>query len=145
MGYMLGIGDRTPFTILFMKSGGLIHIDCGSYFDEARSGKKWPEIVPFRLTRMMVKVLGISGVDGIYTITANLVMSVVRRNQTALSAFLDLFQGVGVEAVGKVSEKLNGREFGPELSSELHVKRLIEDATNEENLMSMPADWWPHW
>lgn len=54
VGYILGIGDRHPSNILLhRKSGKVIHIDFGDCFEAAKRRKFFPELIPFRLTRMM--------------------------------------------------------------------------------------------
>jgi hypothetical protein len=85
---------------------------------------------------MMVKVLGISGVDGVYSGAASLAMEMMKRGQAALSVFVNLFDGESEEAFERVRERLR---------EEKDVKELIASATNRENLWRMPADWWPHW
>ena len=58
MGYILGLGDRHPSNIMMdRKTGNLIHCDFGESFDVARDREKFPETVPFRLTRMMRKAM----------------------------------------------------------------------------------------
>jgi phosphatidylinositol kinase/protein kinase (PI-3 family) len=153
VGYLIGLGDRHPCNILFMKnSGNVVHIDFSDCFDKARCRTHVPEQVPFRLTRMMIKALGISGVEGVFKMTANFVMNLMRRNQTSLLAFLDIFRK---DIVGKcdpenyerVKKKLNGRELEgiDEISPEDQVELLIREATNEWNLCRMYVGWKPLW
>jgi phosphatidylinositol kinase/protein kinase (PI-3 family) len=59
VGYVIGLGDRHPSNLLVDKaSGQIIHIDFGDCFERAALRSFLPEIVPFRLTRMMVKAMG---------------------------------------------------------------------------------------
>ena len=44
------------------KTGKIIHIDFGDCFKVAMKRDKFPEKVPFRLTKMLVKALEASGV-----------------------------------------------------------------------------------
>ena len=56
MGYLLGLGDRHPSNLMLDRySGKLLHIDFGDCFEASMHREKFPEKVPFRLTRMMVK------------------------------------------------------------------------------------------
>ena len=53
--------------------------------------EKFPEKVPFRLTRMLVKAMEACGIEGIYRHTCNTVMRVLRDNKESLLAVLDSF------------------------------------------------------
>ena len=93
MGYLLGLGDRHPSNLMLDRySGKLLHIDFGDCFEASMHREKFPEKVrtrawlsagwaicsrsqtrinpllrtqvPFRLTRMMIKAMEVSGVEG---------------------------------------------------------------------------------
>ena len=69
VGYLLGLGDRHPNNFITDKqSGKIIHIDYGDCFEIAIKRNKFPEKVPFRLTRMIVKALGVSKIEGTFRI-----------------------------------------------------------------------------
>lgn len=53
--------------------------------------QSFAEAVPFRLTRLMVKALGVTGVDGAYRITCENVMKLLRRNRENLITILETF------------------------------------------------------
>lgn len=60
--------------------------------------EKYPERVPFRLTRMLVKAMEACGIEGVYRHTCNVVMRVLRENKEyylykyrSLLAVLDSF------------------------------------------------------
>ena len=56
----IGLGDRHCSNIMLdRQSGKLVHIDFGDCFEVAMLRDKFPEKVPFRLTRMMVKAMGV--------------------------------------------------------------------------------------
>jgi phosphatidylinositol kinase/protein kinase (PI-3 family) len=58
VGYILGLGDRHPSNLLLERaSGRVIHIDFGDCFEVAALRERFPERVPFRLTRMLVKAM----------------------------------------------------------------------------------------
>lgn len=65
VGYLLGLGDRHPSNLMLDRySGKLLHIDFGDCFEASMHREKFPEKVPFRLTRMMVKAMEVSGIEG---------------------------------------------------------------------------------
>jgi hypothetical protein len=54
--------------------------------------EKFPEKVPFRLTRMLVKAMEACGIEGVYRHTCNIVMRVLRDNKEYHNPFnLDLY------------------------------------------------------
>ena len=54
VGYILGLGDRHPSNLMLDRiTGKVIHIDFGDCFEIAMHREKYPERVPFRLTRML--------------------------------------------------------------------------------------------
>ena len=91
-GYILGLGDRHPSNIMMeQKSGKIFHIDFGDCFEVAQKRRKFPEKVPFRLTRMLIQALEISGIEGIFRITCENVMRVLRNNKDSLVGILTTF------------------------------------------------------
>ena len=70
VGYILGLGDRHPSNIMLDRfSGKIVHIDFGDCFEIAMRREKFPERVPFRLTRMLIKAMEVSGIEGNYRTT----------------------------------------------------------------------------
>jgi serine/threonine-protein kinase mTOR len=55
------------------------------------SREKYPERVPFRLTRMLVKAMEVSGIEGSYRSTCERTMSVLRGSRDSLVAMLEAF------------------------------------------------------
>jgi len=63
VGYILGLGDRHPSNILIERSSGkVVHIDFGDCFEVAMHREKFPETVPFRLTRMLTHAMEVSNI-----------------------------------------------------------------------------------
>ena len=88
-GYILGLGDRHLNNLLMSrKNGQIIHIDFGDCFEVAMKRDKFPEKVPFRLTRMLIKALGITEIEGIFRITCEKIMHLLRKNRDSLMAIL---------------------------------------------------------
>ncbi|EJD41220.1 atypical/PIKK/FRAP protein kinase [Auricularia subglabra TFB-10046 SS5] len=92
VGYVLGLGDRHPSNILIDRaSGKVIHIDFGDCFEVAMHRDKFPEKVPFRLTRMLIHAMEVSGIRGSYKNTCDITMLVLRNNRESLLAVLEAF------------------------------------------------------
>ena len=47
-------------------NGNIIHVDFGECFDVAVEREKFPEKVPFRLTRMMIRAMEVTGTEGFH-------------------------------------------------------------------------------
>ncbi len=92
VGYILGLGDRHPSNLMLdRKTGKIIHIDFGDCFEVAKHRDKFPEKVPFRLTRMLVNAMEVAGIEGNYRLTCEKVMTVLRENRDSLVATLEAF------------------------------------------------------
>lgn len=53
--------------------------------------EKFPEKIPFRLTRMLVNAMEVTGIEGTYRKTCESVMHVLRKNKDSLMAVLEAF------------------------------------------------------
>ncbi|KAL3477332.1 armadillo-type protein [Aspergillus californicus] len=92
VGYVLGLGDRHPSNLLLDRmTGRVVHIDFGDCFEVAMHREKYPERVPFRLTRMLTFAMEVSNIEGSYRITCEAVMRVLRENKDSLMAVLEAF------------------------------------------------------
>ena len=92
VGYILGLGDRHPSNLMLDRiTGKIIHIDFGDCFEVAMHREKYPERVPFRLTRMLTFAMEVSNIDGSYKISCEAVMRVIRQNKESLMAVLEAF------------------------------------------------------
>ncbi|KAI8322743.1 hypothetical protein GQ54DRAFT_141261 [Martensiomyces pterosporus] len=91
-GYLLGLGDRHPSNIMMHAwTGKVVHIDFGDCFELAVHREKFPEKVPFRLTRMIIMPMEVSTIEGSFKFTANHTMRVLRANRDSLMAVLEAF------------------------------------------------------
>ena len=64
VGYLLGLGDRHPSNIMISrKDGKIVHIDFCDIFEINSTRRRFPEKVPFRLTRMLQIALGSDLID----------------------------------------------------------------------------------
>uniref|UniRef100_A0A5K3EUT4 Serine/threonine-protein kinase TOR n=5 Tax=Mesocestoides corti TaxID=53468 RepID=A0A5K3EUT4_MESCO len=92
VGYILGLGDRHPSNLMLCReTGKIVHIDFGDCFEVAMMREKYPEKVPFRLTRMLVAAMEVTGIDGVYRHTCETVMQLMRDNRDSLLAVLEAF------------------------------------------------------
>lgn len=58
IGHILGLGDRHPSNLMLGRSSGkVVHIDFGDCFEVAMHREKFPEKIPFRLTRMLTRAM----------------------------------------------------------------------------------------
>ena len=90
VGYILGLGDRHPSNLMLDKiTGKIIHCDFGDCFEVAMHRDKYPERVPFRLTRMLTYAMEVSNIEGSFRITCENVMRVLRDNKDSLMAVLE--------------------------------------------------------
>jgi FKBP12-rapamycin complex-associated protein len=90
VGYILGLGDRHPSNMMLDRiTGKIIHIDFGDCFEVAMHREKYPERVPFRLTRMLTFAMEVSNIEGSFRITCEHVMRVLRDNKESLMAVLE--------------------------------------------------------
>ncbi|KAJ9649752.1 phosphatidylinositol kinase- protein kinase tor1 [Coniosporium tulheliwenetii] len=92
VGYILGLGDRHPSNLMLDRvTGKIIHIDFGDCFEVAMHREKYPERVPFRLTRMLTYAMEVSNIEGSYRTTCEHVMRVLRDNKESVMAVLEAF------------------------------------------------------
>lgn len=92
VGYILGLGDRHPNNIMLQKSTGhIVHIDFGDCFEVTMTREKFPEKVPFRLTRMLRNAMDISGIDGSFRWFSETSMSVLRKGSHSVLALMQAF------------------------------------------------------
>ncbi|KAL4269010.1 Serine/threonine-protein kinase TOR [Pleurotus pulmonarius] len=92
VGHILGLGDRHPSNLLLERATGkVVHIDFGDCFEVAMHREKFPEKVPFRLTRMLTHAMEVSGIEGSFRRTCEISMRVLRDNKESLMAVLEAF------------------------------------------------------
>ncbi|KAF7639171.1 hypothetical protein Mgra_00001404 [Meloidogyne graminicola] len=92
VGYILGLGDRHPSNLMLDRlSGKIVHIDFGDCFEVAMKREKYPEKIPFRLTRMLIQSMEVTGIDGNYRLTCERVLRLLRANNDSILAVLESF------------------------------------------------------
>jgi serine/threonine-protein kinase mTOR len=129
VGYILGLGDRHPSNLMLNRvTGKILHIDFGDCFEVAMIREKFPEKIPFRLTRMLCNAMEVSGIEGNFRYTCERVMEVMRENKQSLMAVLEAFVH---------DPLLNWRFFSS--SPELNTKGVINPDRDNPSVMSVSS------
>ena len=151
-------------------TGDVVHIDFGDCFDVAVVRKKFPEHVPFRLTRQLTNVMDVGGAKGIFCLICNHAMKVMRADCLSLTAVLealvhDPLMGICVclpkfcweprrpmneterYVLPLIRDKLAGRDVlsGSTAFVEAQVSILIDQAQSQLNVCQMFFGWCPFW
>lgn len=91
IGYIIGLGDRHLDNVLVnLKTGEVVHIDYNVCFEKGKT-LRVPEKVPFRLTPNLRAALGVTGVEGVYRLTCEHVLRVLKSGQETLLTLLEAF------------------------------------------------------
>ncbi|KAK6341722.1 serine/threonine-protein kinase M1, variant 2 [Orbilia brochopaga] len=165
VGYILGLGDRHGENILYDEATGETqHVDFNCLFDKGLTFEK-PERVPFRLTHNMVDAMGLTGYEGPFRRSSEIVMRVLRLNEESLMTVVETFlhdplvEWLTVkkrrtpniskvpdnprDVLESIENKLRGLHAGDPipLSVEGQVQELIQQAVSVENLVHMYIGW----
>ncbi|KAL9089004.1 MAG: hypothetical protein Q9159_002807 [Coniocarpon cinnabarinum] len=128
VGYILGLGDRHPSNLMLDRvTGKIVHIDFGDCFEVAMHREKYPERVPFRLTRMLTFAMEVSNIEGSFRTTCENVMRVLRDNKESLMAVLEAFVHDPL-----LTWRLNTRESPPEPSFRSERRESLFGVGNPE-------------
>ncbi|CAJ0937995.1 unnamed protein product [Ranitomeya imitator] len=91
VGYIIGLGDRHLDNVLIdMTSGEVVHIDYNVCFEKGKS-LRVPEKVPFRMTQNIQSALGVTGVEGVFRLSCEQVLHIMRRGRETLLTLLEAF------------------------------------------------------
>lgn len=158
LGYVLGLGDRHPSNFMIDRnSGDVVHIDFGDSFEVARNRVLFPEMIPFRLTRMVSQAFGACGIDGEFFHVSLRVMMLIRENCNSLVSVLEIFVQEPIadgeaklqapEVMKRIWNKIRGSDFEDNvvLPVEKQVRRLISEALDDYNLAKLYSGWKPLW
>ncbi|TGZ62758.1 hypothetical protein CRM22_007276 [Opisthorchis felineus] len=122
VGYVLGLGDRHTENILFdSTTGSVVHVDFSCVFNNGLT-LPWPERVPFRLTRNMVRALGPTGFEGIFRRCAEAVMRLLRHE---IDPLLAVFRPLYFDALVEQGGNTRGSGAGTEASGK--IRRTAQD------------------
>ncbi|KAF8469032.1 hypothetical protein BDZ91DRAFT_776018 [Kalaharituber pfeilii] len=165
VGNVLGLGDRHGENILLDETNGdTAHVDFNCLFDKGLTFEK-PEMVPFRLTHNMVDGFGVSGYEGPFRRSCEVVTRILRLNEATLMTVLEAFlYDPAVDMNVRKARKHAGLSKAPDnpkdvldgirtkiqglfpgegmpLSVEGQVQELIRKAVASENLCKMYIGW----
>ncbi|KQK13313.1 hypothetical protein BRADI_1g09310v3 [Brachypodium distachyon] len=125
VGHILGLGDRHLDNILMdFSNGDVVHIDYNVCFDKGKR-LKIPEIVPFRLTQTIESALGLTGVEGVFRVTCETVLSALLKNKDIILMLMEVFvwdpliewtRGNMQDEAGIAGEEKKGMELAVSLS-----------------------------
>ncbi|XP_068192330.1 serine/threonine-protein kinase SMG1 isoform X2 [Antennarius striatus] len=91
VGYIIGLGDRHLDNVLIdMTTGEVVHIDYNVCFEKGKS-LRVPEKVPFRMTHNIETALGVTGVEGIFRLSCEQAVQMMRRGRETLLTLLEAF------------------------------------------------------
>jgi len=91
IGYVIGLGDRHLDNLLVdFKRGEIIHIDYNVCFEKGAK-LRIPEKVPCRLTQNMVNVFGVTGTDGLFRLSCERTLEILRSGKETLLTLLEAF------------------------------------------------------
>jgi FKBP12-rapamycin complex-associated protein len=166
-GYLLGLGDRHMMNIMMKtKTAKLVHIDFGDCFEVAQNREAFPEKVPFRLSRQLINALEVAGINGTFRSSCQMIASLLRQNIDQIIGLLSVFtydplkqwssgavmgsseqSPEAVRFMGRIIDKLQGNDFEGRmnLTVEMQVDLLIEQATAGRNLCQMFKGWYAWW
>ncbi|CAI5760055.1 unnamed protein product [Candida verbasci] len=143
IGYIIGLGDRHLENILiFENSGGILHIDFDCIYDKGKT-LPTPEIVPFRLTQNIVDGFGMTGVEGVFRISAELTMKILRMNENVVLNLLQTYS-TSKDQLNTIKRKLQGfvnHDDALPMSVQGQVDVLIQEAISTERLAQMYGGW----
>ncbi|KXZ49313.1 PI3kinase-like protein [Gonium pectorale] len=89
VGHLLGLGDRHPDNILLEgREAGVVHIDYNVCWEKGTK-LRVPEVVPFRLTQMLVSALGVGGLEGPFRAACEATLACLRRRREAIASLVE--------------------------------------------------------
>jgi FKBP12-rapamycin complex-associated protein len=91
----------------------------------------FPEKVPFRLTRMLVNAMEVSGIEGNFRNTCEVVMGVLRENRDSLMAIFEAF--VSDPVITWRLEQPEEKKDGPRKDGSGSPEQDAADAEDEDN------------
>ncbi|EDQ84433.1 uncharacterized protein MONBRDRAFT_30238 [Monosiga brevicollis MX1] len=125
--YILGIGDRHLSNVMVdLRTGGLIGIDFGHHFGSATYLLPIPELMPFRLTRIMEQALQPHTRNGLIKHVMCHVLTALKARRSDLLAVIQIFATEPTLDWQQNAKKVIKQEEGEELQVENYATRNLE-------------------
>ena len=91
IGYVIGLGDRHLDNVLInLRTGQVVHIDYNICFEKGYN-LRVPEKVPFRMTQNIQNALGLTGCEGLFKLSSQQVLNILRQKRETLLTLLEAF------------------------------------------------------
>ena len=156
--YFVGLGDRHPGNLMLNRDSFVItNIDFGDGFETARLRDRLPEIVPARLTKVLLNGLSQRTFHLAFLPRVADFIRLFRKNKGVFKVLFEVFAQDPVELAGsavklnvgkvlnRVSEKLEGNDFGQtDMGYEEQALRLVQESTSLKNLSFAYIGWCPY-
>lgn len=155
--YLFGSVDTSPDGILIDKSSGAV-----TYTKFIAAGQC--QAVPFRLTKMIEFSFGTCGVSGPFIKNLSAVLKEVRKKANSLAPclqfticqppfnqscipkkFIERYSGSQSSEKNDPLDLFYERIACDETPHDKNIQQLIEAASSIDNIIQMPADWYPWW
>ena len=133
IGYIIGLGDRHPSNLMINRRNGcVVHIDFGDCFEVSKNRLKFPEKIPFRLTRLMRRAFGPTGVEGEFRLTCEETIKLVRSHKESIMAVLDIFLQEPIESNESDDDDENGENEEVTIGNEEFYENGQQDFSDAE-------------
>jgi hypothetical protein len=116
VGDVIGLGERRPGNLMVHRqSGSVIHVDFRDCFEIAKERKVSADVIPFRLTKMMVAAMGHCGIEGPFRKTCEQTSHVktsvfcltFRKNRVCLHSTGKIIVHIGMLLVDRIISEMS--------------------------------------
>ncbi|KAL7080455.1 hypothetical protein ACQ4LE_000052, partial [Meloidogyne hapla] len=131
IGALFGLGDRHLDNVLInLSTGQVVHVDWNVCFGKGKQ-LRVPEIVEFRLTGNIVNALGPTKTEGIFRLSCERVLEMLRGDKQVISLLLDTFKFDSMLDLGSLLGPSSTRKTHEEMASEV-IHRIEQKLLGHE-------------